>query len=125
MRLVVTILVCVAALAAAPAAAGWTWPVGGPVLRPFTFGDDPYAGGVHRGADIGAAAGEGVRAPAAGRVAFTGTVPRSGRTVTIETADGYSVTLVHLAGYSVRSGETVAEGAVVGNAGASGDAEWP
>ena len=25
----------------------------GPVLRPFLFGDDPYAAGLHRGIDIG------------------------------------------------------------------------
>jgi hypothetical protein len=36
----------------------WTWPVDGPVLRPFAFGSDPYAGGQHRGIDVGGALGE-------------------------------------------------------------------
>ncbi len=39
-------------------ALAWTWPVSGPVLRPFAFDrGNPYAGGQHRGADIGASVG--------------------------------------------------------------------
>ena len=53
------------ALVAAPAAGAWSWPVGGAVLRPFVLGDDPYAGGQHRGLDVAAAPGESVLAPAA------------------------------------------------------------
>ena len=48
---------------AAPASA-WTWPVEGPVMQPFSFGGDPYAGGQHRGIDVGAASNAPVRAPA-------------------------------------------------------------
>ena len=47
-------------LVAAPAAGAWSWPVGGAVLRPFVLGDDPYAGGQHRGIDVAAAPGESV-----------------------------------------------------------------
>src|SRR6188472_19021 len=71
-------------------ALAWAWPVDGPVLRPFVLGDDPYAGGQHRGVDIGAPAGTPVRAPAAGTVSFAGTVPTGGKTITIRTADGYA-----------------------------------
>ena len=64
---------------ACPSAGAWTWPVDGPVLRPFTFdAAHPYAGGQHRGVDIGAATGTPVVAPAAGEVTFAGTVPTSG-----------------------------------------------
>src|SRR5919204_1439798 len=97
------------ALALVPGAQAWTWPVLGPVLRPFEFGPDPYVGGLHRGIDIGAGAGAPVAAPAGGSVSFAGTVPHGGKTVTIQTPDGYSVTLVHLGSYSVRRGDTVAE----------------
>jgi peptidase M23-like protein len=109
--------VLLATLLGAPPAHAWTWPVDGPVLRPFLFGNDPYAAGLHRGIDIGAAPGTAVRAPRAGLVRFVGTVPGNGRTLTIETADGYSVTLLHLGALSVARGATVAEGdpvAVVG-----------
>ena len=51
-------------------ALAWAWPADGPVLRPFVLGDDPYAGGQHRGIDIGAPAGTPVRAPISGSVSF-------------------------------------------------------
>ena len=95
-------------------ALAWAWPVDGPVLRPFVFGDDPYAGGQHRGIDIGAPAGTTVRAPASGTVSFAGTVPTGGKTITIRTADGFAATLQRLGSYSVRQGLEVAEGDVVG-----------
>ncbi len=114
-----------ALLALAPAAQAWTWPVSGPLLRPFVFGGDPYAGGQHRGVDVGAAAGEVVLAPAAGTVTFAGSVPTSGRTVTIQTADGYAVTLTHLGALLVLKGVIVTEGDGVGTVGPSGVPEVP
>src|SRR5918994_4655307 len=104
------------------AAHAWSWPVEGPVLRPFVFGSDPYAGGQHRGIDVGAAVGESVRAPAAGTVSFAGSVPAGGRALTIRTPDGYSVTLLQLGSISVQRGEEVVEGARVGAVGESADA---
>jgi len=91
--------------------------VDGPVLRPFLFGDDPYRGGLHRGVDIAASPGAAVGAPTSGRVSFAGTVPGGGRTLTIETVDGYSVTLLHLGALGVGRGAAVGEGdrvAIVG-----------
>ena len=116
---------CVAAAAlVAPATAnGWSWPVQGPVLHAFSFGSDPYAGGLHRGIDIGAGAGATVVAPAGGVVSFAGTVPTGGRTVAIQTPDGYSVTLLHLGSVSVGRGAAVAEGDAVGAVGPSGVSE--
>src|SRR5512132_41564 len=101
-------------------ALAWAWPVDGPVLRPFVLGDDPYAGGQHRGIDIGALSGAPVRAPAAGTVSFAGTVPTGGNTITIRTDDGYAVTLLHLGTYSVSRGNAVAERDVLGSVGANG-----
>src|SRR5918992_5159818 len=89
-------VLAVAALVNAPVAAAWSWPVDGPVLRPFVLGDDPYAAGQHRGVDIGASAGTPVRAASAGSVSFAGTVPSGGRAVTVRTEDGLSVTYVEL-----------------------------
>jgi hypothetical protein len=108
-----------------PAAHAWSWPVHGPVLEPFVYDEaHPYAAGQHRGVDIGAdAAGETVVAPAAGTVSFAGTVPTSGKSVTIETADGYSVTLTHLGTIVVAKGATVAEQDPVGTIGPSGTPE--
>ena len=58
-----------------------------------------------------------------GSISFAGTVPAQGKTITIQTADGYSVTLVHLGSYSVRRGASVSERDVVGAVGASGAPE--
>src|SRR3954470_19503622 len=113
-----------AALLVAPVARAWTWPVGGPVLQPFSF--DPahlYAAGEHRGVDIGADAGEAVLAPAGGTVTFSGTVPGSGRALTITTADGLAVTLTHLGSIEVGAGTAVDEGQPVAAIGTSGDPE--
>jgi Peptidase family M23 len=104
-------------------ALAWTWPVDGPVLRPFVLGEDPYAAGQHRGIDVGAASGVPVRAPAAGVASFAGSVPGGGRTVTIQTDDGYSVTLVHLGSVGVSRTAVVGEGDTVGAIGPSGTPE--
>ncbi|HEY2311305.1 MAG TPA: M23 family metallopeptidase, partial [Gaiellaceae bacterium] len=108
-----------------PAAYAWSWPVQGPVLQAFSYDEaHPYAAGQHRGIDIGAAAaGETVVAPTAGMVSFAGTVPTSGKSVTIETADGYSVTLTHLGSIGLAKGASVSEGGAVGTIGPSGTPE--
>ena len=115
----------IAFLVGASPAHAWTWPADGPVLQPFALGADPYAGGQHRGVDIAGASGSAVRAPAAGTVTFSGTVPGGGRTLTIQTSDGYAVTLLHLGALGVGRGASVAEGARVGVLGASGAVEHP
>src|SRR5712691_11770771 len=116
-----TVLVIAASfLVLAPAAGAWASLASGPVLQGFVLGNDPYAGGQHRGIDVGGNAGEPVLAPRAGTVSFAGSVPTNGLTVTIATGDGYSVTLVHLGSIGVRRGAQVTEGAQVGTLGSSG-----
>lgn len=111
-------------LAWAPAAYAWSRPVQGPVLQPFAYDEaHPYAPGQHRGVDLGADSGETVVAPAAGTISFAGTVPTNGKSVTIETADGYSVTLTHLGSIGVVKGGAVAEQDAVGTVGPSGTPE--
>ena len=95
------------------------------MLGAFSFGSDPYAGGLHRGIDIGAAAGATVVAPADGVVSFSGTVPTGGRTLAIQTPDGYSVTLLHLGSVYVGRGAEVGEGDAVAFVGSSGVSEQP
>src|SRR5437899_7113756 len=108
-----------------PSAAAWTWPVQGPVLETFSFDPaHPYAAGQHRGIAIGADGGAPVLAPAAGVVTFAGTVPSSGKTVTIQTDGGLAVTLTHLGSISVGRDAAVSEGSVVGSVGPSGTAEF-
>src|SRR3981189_2213098 len=112
-----------AALLLAPAGEAWTWPAAGAVLQPFLFDPaHPYAAGQHRGIAIGGDPGATVLAPAAGTVTFAGTVPSSGKSVTITTADGYAVTLTHLGSIAVARGAAVLDAAGVGTIAAMGDA---
>src|SRR5213080_4307085 len=102
-------------------AAAWTWPVDGAVLAPFNFDPShPYAGGQHRGIDIGASAGDTVFAPAGGIVAFSGTTPGNGLTLSIRTGDGYTTSMTHLGSLAVKAGASVVEGSSVGTVGPTG-----
>jgi hypothetical protein len=112
------------ALVFVPAAAAWTWPAAGDVVQQYSFDPaHPYAAGQHRGIDVAGDRGSTVAAPAAGSVTFAGSVPSSGLSVTITTADGYAVTLTHLGTLLVARGAAVDEGDAVGTIGPSGDAE--
>ncbi len=122
-RFLVVGVAALAALALSAPAGAWTWPADGVVLRPFGLGSDPYAGGQHRGVDVAGPEGAAIRAPAAGTVTFAGSLPTYGRGVTIQTADGYAVTLVHLGAIGVEKGASVAEGAPIGTMGWSGTPE--
>jgi hypothetical protein len=107
-----------------PSAGAWTWPVAGPVVQGFSFDPaHPYAGGQHRGIDIAAPTDSPVVAPLSGVVSFAGTVPTSGKSVTIDTADGLSITLTHLGSIAVARDAAVAEGGAVGTIGPSGTPE--
>jgi len=124
MRRFLLVLIAAPALAVAGPAHAWTWPASGPVLLGFSFdSSDPYAAGQHRGIDVGGASGEVVAAPVPGVVTFAGTVPGSGKSVTILTADGWSVTLTQLGSIAVAKGAAVAEGDGVGTIGPSEDPE--
>src|SRR4051812_35089589 len=112
-----------AALILPPCAGAWTWPTDGGVLRPFLLGGDPYAGGQHRGVDIAAPTGAPVRSAASGEVTFAGAVAANGKSLTVATSGGYSVTLTHLGAISVKKGDAVAEGDIVGTVGPSGEPE--
>ena len=104
-------------------AQAWTWPVDGPVLRPFVFGSDPYAGrAAPRDRRRRPASASRCAHRSAGTVSFAGSVPAGGRALTIRTGDGYSVTLLQLGSIAVQRGDEVAEGARVGAVGESADA---
>jgi len=110
-------------LCAAPAgaSAGWTWPVAGEVITGYRNGDDPYAGGQHRGIDIAADPGTPVGAAAGGIVRFAGTAGSSGLTVSVRTSDGrLDTSYLHLSEVTVREGDAVAGGDRLGAVGVSG-----
>ncbi len=90
------------------------WPVGvrPPVLRGWEPPASVYGPG-HRGLDLGAATGEPVRAVAAGRVSYAGRVAGRG-VVAVELADTDLRTTYEPVRATVRKGDEVAAGQVVG-----------
>ena len=118
-------------------AATWPLSVSSPSVElgfqeSYTAGAKSY---VHSGIDASASAGLQIVSPLAGTVRFTGTVPsgdsrlgqagQSGKTmraVSIQIADGRTVTLMPFDTISVKKGQQVAEGEALGTLAASGDA---
>jgi hypothetical protein len=119
----IALALAVALLGASPArgARDWVWPLRGEVITPYRNGDDPYAGGQHRGIDIAGPVGARVVSAAAGVVRFAGSAGYSGLTVSVRTADGrYDTSYLHLSSISVSEGERVAAGQRLGAVGTSG-----
>lgn len=117
--------VVLAVLGAAPATAGeddplavrgWVWPVDAvQIVRPFEAPANRYAAG-HRGVDLRGV--ERVRSPAAGTIAFAGSV--AGRpVVTIDHGDGL-VTTFEPVTTAMGVGDAVARGDPVGEVGEGG-----
>jgi Peptidase family M23 len=105
---------------AAPARAEWTWPLRGQVITAYRNGDDPYAGGQHRGIDIAGPVGAEVTAATGGEVRFAATAGSSGLTVSVRTSDGLDTSYLHLSSVSVREGELVSSGDALGAVGLTG-----
>jgi Peptidase family M23 len=112
---------------APPAWAVWVWPLHGELVTPYRNGDDPYAGGQHRGIDIAGSIGAEVVAATAGEVRFAGTAGSSGLTVSVRTDDGFDTSYLHLSSTAVLAGDRLAAGDRVGAVGTSGtrSAEQP
>jgi hypothetical protein len=100
-------------------AAGWRWPVRGPLVGRFHYGPDPFMAGQRRGIEIGAPAGALVRSACTGRVTFAGAPPRAGRTVSV-VCGRLVATYLHLAALAVHAGARVSLGDRLGTVGATG-----
>lgn len=91
------------------------WPVRGDILR--RFGPGPM-GVRNNGINIGAPQGQDVRASAAGRVGYVGDdLAGQGLTVLIVHRDGWRTVYSHLGSASVRDGQDITAGQVIGTVG--------
>jgi peptidoglycan hydrolase-like protein with peptidoglycan-binding domain len=99
--------------------------LGWPLDAPLGDGFGPRGDRFHAGIDLVAPTGTPVRAAAAGRVVWSGPRDGWGLLVTIADGGGIRTLYAHLETASVRLGERVAAGAVVGRVGATGDATGP
>lgn len=107
-----------------------------PLAQPLTsvrvtsgFGrrTDPFLGrpATHTGIDLSAYSGTEVFATGAGRVTFAGSNGGYGRMVEIDHGDGLSTRFAHLSSISVRVGETVGIGTIIGRSGSTGRSTGP
>jgi len=104
-----------------PSAAGFVWPVLGPVTSPFGW----RWGRMHEGIDIAAGAGTPIRAAAAGAVIYAGWLGGYGNLVVIDHGGGVATAYGHQSGIAVGTGAPVAQGQVIGYVGSTGHSTGP
>lgn len=99
----------------------------GAITSEFGMRLDPFSGRrrFHRGIDIAAERGTPIKAAASGRVIFSGRQGGYGNTVVIEHANGYKTQYAHADSFSVRAGEYVEAGQIVGTVGSTGRSTGP
>jgi murein DD-endopeptidase MepM/ murein hydrolase activator NlpD len=104
-----------------PSAAGFIWPVNGPVVSPFGM----RWGRLHAGIDIAASSGTPIRAAAAGRVVYAGWMSGYGNLVAIDHGGGVSTAYGHQSQIAVGNGQVVSQGQTIGYVGCTGHCFGP
>jgi murein DD-endopeptidase MepM/ murein hydrolase activator NlpD len=104
-----------------PSAAGFIWPVNGPVVSGFGM----RWGRMHEGIDIAAASGTPIRAAAAGRVVYAGWMSGYGNLVAIDHGGGVSTAYAHQSSMAVGNGQLVSQGQTIGYVGCTGHCFGP
>jgi murein DD-endopeptidase MepM/ murein hydrolase activator NlpD len=104
------------------------WPVDGRIiLSSFGQRTDPFSGegAFHKGVDISAVSGTGVRATADGVVVHSAFASDYGRLVVVDHGNGVQTYYAHLSKFYVRAGQDVRQGDFVGAVGSSGRVTAP
>jgi murein DD-endopeptidase MepM/ murein hydrolase activator NlpD len=104
-----------------PSAAGFIWPVNGPVTSGFGW----RWGRMHEGIDIGAGDGTPIRAAAAGRVVYAGWMSGYGNLVAIDHGGGVSTAYGHQSSIAAGLGQVVSQGQTIGYVGCTGHCFGP
>jgi murein DD-endopeptidase MepM/ murein hydrolase activator NlpD len=100
------------------------WPIKGWITSTMGYRQDPITGDAdfHPGLDIAGDKGEPVYVTAAGTVKETGYRNGYGNLITVDHGFGLQTRYGHLLSYSVKPGDTVKRGDVIGRVGATGRA---
>jgi murein DD-endopeptidase MepM/ murein hydrolase activator NlpD len=104
-----------------PSSSGFIWPVSGPVVSPFGM----RWGRLHAGIDIAVPYGTPIQAAAAGRVALAGWVGGYGNYTCIDHGGGIATCYGHQSSIAVGTGQSVAQGQVIGYVGCTGHCFGP
>jgi murein DD-endopeptidase MepM/ murein hydrolase activator NlpD len=99
-----------------PSAAGFIWPVNGPVTSGFGW----RWGRMHEGIDIGVGYGTPIHAAAAGRVVYAGWMSGYGNLVAIDHGGGVSTAYGHQSSIAAGLGQVVSQGQTIGYVGCTG-----
>jgi murein DD-endopeptidase MepM/ murein hydrolase activator NlpD len=102
-------------------------PLQSPISSGFGLRRDPFThkAEYHKGLDIAAPAGMNIRAALGGEVVFSGKDRGYGNTVVIQHPDGYQTRYAHLADISVKTGDVLSSGDVLGVVGNTGHSTGP
>jgi murein DD-endopeptidase MepM/ murein hydrolase activator NlpD len=103
------------------------WPCEGFVSSSFGFRTSPFTGKreFHKGLDVSAPTGTPIYAPGKGKVSFAGRDGGYGLALAITHSSGLVTRYAHLHGASVRNGQTVGRGELVGYVGNTGRSTGP
>lgn len=103
------------------------WPVNGTVISDFGTRVHPVfkTKTVHTGIDIDVAHGTPVKAAARGEVLFTGWLKGYGQVVILDHGGDMTTVYAHLSAISVREGQVVNQGSIIGRVGNTGVATGP
>jgi murein DD-endopeptidase MepM/ murein hydrolase activator NlpD len=104
-----------------PSAAGFIWPVNGPVTSGFGM----RWGRMHEGIDIGVASGTPIHAAASGGVIYAGWMSGYGNLVVIDHGRGISTAYAHQSSIAVGNGQVVSQGQTIGYVGCTGHCFGP
>jgi murein DD-endopeptidase MepM/ murein hydrolase activator NlpD len=104
-----------------PSAAGFIWPVDGPVVSGF----GPRWGRMHEGVDIAVGFGTPIRAAAGGTVSYAGWLGGYGNLVVVEHGGGLSTAYAHQQRIYVSVGQQVGQGETLGEVDSTGNSTGP
>jgi len=104
-----------------PSAAGFIWPVNGPVVSPFGM----RWGRMHEGIDIAVPYGTPIHAAASGRVVYAGWMAGYGNLIAIDHGRGLSTAYAHQSSIAAGLGQTVSQGQTIGYVGCTGHCFGP
>ena len=104
-----------------PSAAGFVWPVDGPVVSGFGM----RWGRMHEGIDISAALGTPIHAAAAGAVIHAGWLGGYGNLVVVDHGDGLATAYAHASAILVAVGQQVSQGDTLSLVGSTGNSSGP
>jgi murein DD-endopeptidase MepM/ murein hydrolase activator NlpD len=108
-----------------PLAPGWRLTAAYGDRRRYSYSDGGTDLAIHNGIDMAAPTGTPVTAPAAGRVVFAGDRMVTGKSVVLEHLPGLFSIYYHLSEITVREGELVKAGQLLGKVGMTGLATGP